>query len=79
MPFACASVIGKMTRSPQVFVRAKYHLDIITIWPCRPACDFGTDARRAVGSMATLPSAAIDPDLKVKDEMWPSPTARRLR
>jgi hypothetical protein len=29
----------------------------------------GTDARRAVGSMATLPSAAIEPDLKVNDEM----------
>src|SRR6202162_2650981 len=40
---------------------------------------FGTDARRAVGSTATLPSAAIVPDRNVRDEICPSPTARRLR
>ena len=37
------------------------------------------EAKRVVGSTLTVPSAAIIPDRKVSDEMWPSPTARRLR
>src|SRR6185295_1635496 len=39
----------------------------------------GMDARRAVSSMPTFPFATNDPERKVKEEMCPSPTARRLR
>ena len=79
MPFDWESVIGKMTRSLSsssgrniTSTSSPLGLDVrLRI--------FGTDARRAVGSTDTLPSAAMVPDRNVSDEICPSPTARRLR
>ena len=78
MPLACASVIGKMTRSLSSSSGRKI-TSTSSPWglAVRPLT-LGTDARRAVGSTVTLPSAPMVPDRNVSDEMWPSPTARRL-
>ena len=80
MPFAWASVIGKMTRSLSSSSGSEDHLDVVADWAGNEQLrTFGTDARRAVGSTATLPSAAMVPDRNVSDEICPSPTARRLK
>ena len=79
MPLAWASVTGKMTRSLRSSSGRKITSTTSPLGLDVRLAILGTDARRAVGSTATLPSAPMVPDRNVSDEMCPSPTARRLR
>src|SRR5260221_3701626 len=79
MPLDWESVIGKITRSLSSSsglkvdsISSPYGLNTRSLIR-------GLEARRAVGSTVRLPSAAIVPARNVKDDTWPSPTARRLR
>src|SRR6187399_1764368 len=79
MPFDCATVIGKMTRSLSSSSGRKTSSTSSPFVPGVRLRTFGTDARRAVGSTDTLPSAAMVPERNVSEDTCPSPTARRLK
>jgi hypothetical protein len=53
----------------QLFFWSEDDLDFVAVGPRGPFFILGIDARRAVGPTPTLPSAAIEPDRKVNDEM----------
>ena len=80
MPFDWDVGDGKDHALADVLVRLEGQLDSLAVRHARVRLQHrGIDARRAVGSTLTLPSAAIEPERNVSEETCPSPTARRLR
>jgi hypothetical protein len=69
MSLAWATVTGKMTRSLRSSSGQKISSTTSLLGPDVRRATLGIDARRAVGSTATRPSAPIVLDRKVSDEI----------